>query len=80
VDPHLEQEMAPQEDRLPTRRPRHCRTQPPVGSCQNSAAPADLGHLLEGCVGDPLSPGGHAPRHGVSRRLAEQHPCNTSSV
>jgi hypothetical protein len=42
VDPHLEHERAPQEDRLPTRRPRHCRTQPLVGSCQNSAAPADL--------------------------------------
>jgi hypothetical protein len=28
VDPHLEQERAPQEDRLPTCRPRHCRTQP----------------------------------------------------
>jgi hypothetical protein len=26
-----------------------------------------LGHLLEGCVSDPLSPGDHAPRHGVSR-------------
>jgi hypothetical protein len=58
----------------PTRRPRHCRTQPLVGSCQNSAAPADLGHLLEGCVGDPLSPGDHAPLHGVSRWFAEQHP------
>jgi hypothetical protein len=29
VDPHLEQERAPQVDRLPTRRSRHCRTQPP---------------------------------------------------
>jgi hypothetical protein len=67
VDPHLQQERAPQEDRLPTRRPRHCRTQPLVGSCQNSAAAADLGHLLEGCVGDPLSSGDHAPRHGVFR-------------
>jgi hypothetical protein len=24
MDPHLEQERAPQEGRLPTRRPRHC--------------------------------------------------------
>jgi hypothetical protein len=31
------------------------------------AALADLGHLLEGCVGNPLSLGDHAPRHGVSR-------------
>jgi hypothetical protein len=31
-----------------------------VGSCQNSAAPADLGHLLEGCVDDSLSPEDHA--------------------
>jgi hypothetical protein len=67
VDPHLQQERAPQEDCLPTCLPRHCRTQPPIGSYQNSAAPADLGHLLEGCVSDPLSPGDHAPRHGVSR-------------
>jgi hypothetical protein len=67
VDPHLEQERAPQEDHLPTRRPRHYRTQPPLRSCQNSAAPADMGHLLEGCVVDPLSSGDQAPRHGVSR-------------
>jgi hypothetical protein len=74
VDPHLQQERAPQEDRLPTHRRRHCRTQPPIGSCQNSATPADLGHLLEGCIDNPLSPGDHAPWHGVSRWLAEQHP------
>jgi hypothetical protein len=67
VDPHLQQERAPQEDCLPTRWPRHCRTQPPVGSFQNSTALAVLGHLLEGCISDSLSPGDHAPRQGVSR-------------
>jgi hypothetical protein len=33
VDPHLEQERAPHENCLPTRQPRHYRTQPPVGRC-----------------------------------------------
>jgi hypothetical protein len=28
---------------------------------------ADLGHLLEGCVDNPLRLGDHAPRHGVPR-------------
>jgi hypothetical protein len=57
VDPYLQLERAPQEDPLLTPRPQHCRTQSPIGSCQNSATPADLGHLVEGCVVDLLSLG-----------------------
>jgi hypothetical protein len=36
-------------------------------AARTTLPPADLGHLLKGCVSNPLSLGDQAPRHGVSR-------------
>jgi hypothetical protein len=73
VAPELKNEWTTEKDRLRRTTLQHPRAQPPVRARKNRVAPTDLGHDVQGRVGDPPSMGDQVPRHCITLRTAEQH-------
>jgi hypothetical protein len=73
VAPELKEERTTEKDLLRRTTLQHPRAQPPVRARKNRVAPTDLGHDVQGCVGNPPSMGDQVPRHRVTLRTAEQH-------
>jgi hypothetical protein len=71
--PKLKKERTAEKDRLRRTTLQHPRAQAPARARKNRVAPIDLGHNVQGRVGDPPSVGDPVPRHHVTMRTAEQH-------
>jgi hypothetical protein len=73
VAPELKKERTAEKDRLCRTTLQRPRAQAPVRTRKNRVAPTDLGHNVQGCVGDPPSVGDQVPHHHVTLGTAEQH-------
>jgi hypothetical protein len=71
--PELKKERTTKKDRLRRTTLRHPRAQPPVRTHKNRVALTDLGHDVQGRVGDPPSMRANVSRHRVTLRTAKQH-------
>jgi hypothetical protein len=71
--PELKKGRATEKDRLRRTTLRHPKHSLPVRARKNIVDPTDLGHDVQGRVGDPPSIGGQVPRHRVTLRTPEQH-------
>jgi hypothetical protein len=73
VAPMLKKKRTTEKDQLYRTTLQHPRAQAPVRARKNRVAPTDLGHVMQGRVGDPPSVGDQVPHHRVTLRTTEQH-------
>jgi hypothetical protein len=73
VAPELKKERTVEKDQLRRTTLQHPRAQAPILARKNRVAPTDLGHCVQGRVGNPLSLGEQVPRHRITLGTAEQH-------
>jgi hypothetical protein len=71
--PKLKKERTTEKDRIRRTTLQHPQAHAAVRARKNRVAPTDLGHDVQGRVGDPPSVGDQVPHHRVTLGTVEQH-------